>query len=177
MASAELNESDLRAWAGVLGRVALQEGIFVALYGPLGAGKTTLVQGACEGAGVVEPVLSPSYTLVHRYATPRGPIFHVDLYRLSSSSELPEIGWDDLLLEDAPVFVEWADRAGADLPSDRWDVRLVIVRKGEARRVEAEAVGAAPPVPGWVDDLAAELRDAAGSEFPLTPTPDATGTP
>jgi tRNA threonylcarbamoyladenosine biosynthesis protein TsaE len=177
MESAELTETDLRAWAGVLGRCALREGVFVALYGPLGAGKTTLVQAACQEAGVAGPVLSPSYTLVHRYATPGGPIFHVDLYRLSSSSELPEIGWDDLLLEDAPVFVEWAERAGTDLPSDRWDVRLAIVRKGEARRVEAEAVGAAPPVPGWVPGPASESRDAAGSESPLTPIPDATGTP
>ncbi len=147
MGPVELDEPDLGAWAAELGRVALEEGIFVALYGPLGAGKTTLVQAACRGAGVNEPVLSPSYTLVHRYRTPRGPVYHADLYRLSAPAELLDIGWEDLLLEDAPVFVEWAERAGADLPPDRWDVRLSIVRDGEARSVEAEAVGHVIPVP------------------------------
>jgi tRNA threonylcarbamoyl adenosine modification protein YjeE len=167
MRAAELTEADLRAWAGLLGEVALREGTFVALYGPLGAGKTTLVQGACEGTGVTEAVLSPSYTLVHRYQTPSGPIFHADLYRLSNAADLPDIGWEDLLLEDAPVFVEWADRAGSLLPPDRWDVRLSIVGGGEARRVEAEAIGAAPPIPPWVEN-------AAGSGSRAMPTAGAT---
>lgn len=147
MTGIELAERDLRAWGRILGRCAVEETAFVALYGPLGAGKTTLVQAACEGAGVADPVLSPSYTLIHRYRTPEGPLYHVDLYRLTSPADLYEIGWDDLLDEEAPVFVEWADHAGAQLPACRWDVRLEIVRAGEARLVRITAEGGAPGVP------------------------------
>ncbi len=147
MNGVELAEPDLRAWGRALGRRAVERAVFVALYGPLGAGKTTLVQAACEGADVADPVLSPSYTLVHRYRTPQGPVYHVDLYRLTSSAELYEIGWDDLLDADAPVFVEWAERAGPELPQDRWEIVLTIGREGRTRLVRADAVGAAPEIP------------------------------
>jgi tRNA threonylcarbamoyladenosine biosynthesis protein TsaE len=147
MRTVELAESELRAWGRVLGRRAVEETAFVALYGPLGAGKTTLVQAACEGAAVTDPVLSPSYALVHRYQTPTGPLYHVDLYRLTGPTELHEIGWDDLLEERAPIFVEWADRAGSELPGKRWDIRLAIAREGQTRLLQADAVGGAPGLP------------------------------
>lgn len=158
MNGVELAEPDLRIWGCALGRRALDVSAFVALYGPLGAGKTTLVQAVCEGAGVDEPVLSPSYTLIHRYRTPEGPLYHVDLYRLSSPAELYEIGWEDLLEEGAPTFVEWADRAGPELPAARWDIRLAITRGGDARLVTITAVGEAPVVP-----LPAARRGAQGA--------------
>jgi tRNA threonylcarbamoyladenosine biosynthesis protein TsaE len=148
MKTVELAEPDLRAWGRVLGRRAVEETAFVGLYGPLGAGKTTLVQAACEGAAVVDRVLSPSYTLIHRYQTPEGPLYHVDLYRLTSPADLYEIGWDDLLDADAPIFVEWADRAGSELPDRRWDIRLAIAREGDTRLVQMAAAGGAPEVPG-----------------------------
>jgi tRNA threonylcarbamoyladenosine biosynthesis protein TsaE len=147
MSTAELAEAELRAWGRVLGRRAVEETAFVALYGPLGAGKTTLVQAACEGAAVVDPVLSPSYALVHRYRTPEGPLYHVDLYRLKGPAELYEIGWDDLLEARAPTFVEWADRAGSELPRRRWDIRLAIAREGQTRLLHTDAVGGAPELP------------------------------
>lgn len=147
MNAVELAEPDLRAWGRILGRRAVEECAFVALRGPLGAGKTTLVQAACEGAAVVGPVSSPSYTLIHRYQTPGGPLYHVDLYRLDSPADLYEIGWDELLDDSAPVFVEWADRAGPELPHSRWDIRLEIARGGETRLVRVESVGEAPEVP------------------------------
>lgn len=147
MSGVELTETALRAWGQVVGRRAVEEAAFVALYGPLGAGKTTLVQAACEGASVVDHVLSPSYTLIHRYRTPGGVLYHVDLYRLTSPADLYEIGWEDLLDDGAPVFVEWADRAGAELPTRRWDIRLAITPGGDARLVHAAAVGGAPEMP------------------------------
>jgi tRNA threonylcarbamoyladenosine biosynthesis protein TsaE len=150
MSPSELVESELRAWGRILGRRAVEETAFVALYGPLGAGKTTLVQAACEGAAVVDPVLSPSYALVHRYRTPEGPLYHVDLYRLTSPTELYEIGWYDLLEARAPIFVEWADRAGPELPHRRWDITLSIAREGHSRVLQADAVGGAPELPGPV---------------------------
>ena len=150
MTGAAATAMDLEAlaeWGRALGRAAADERVFVALTGPLGAGKTTLVKAACEGAGIVEPVTSPTFTLVHRYGGER-PVYHADLYRIDDPAELPGIGWEDLTAGEAPVFVEWAERAGDLLPPDRWDVHLSIVEGGAAREVRVEAVGAVPAAPG-----------------------------
>lgn len=144
---AALTENELVAWAADVGRLALAEHIFVALYGPLGSGKTTLVQAACRAVGVVDDVLSPTFTLVNQYRSRFGPIYHADLYRLQDPEQLVDIGWDDLLMVDAPVFVEWADRAGAWLPVDRWDIRLSMGPDARTRRIEAAAVGRTPGLP------------------------------
>jgi tRNA threonylcarbamoyladenosine biosynthesis protein TsaE len=144
---AMLTEEALIAWGADLGRCALDHRVFVALYGPLGSGKTTLVRAACRGVGVVEDVLSPTFTLVNQYASPEGAIYHADLYRLSQPEQLVDIGWDDLLMVTAPVFVEWAERAGAWLPTDRWDIRLAMGEDAGTRSVVAAAAGGAPAVP------------------------------
>lgn len=146
-ARAVLHEAELEAWGRRLGARAREAGLFVALYGPLGAGKTTLIRAACRGAGATAPVTSPTFTLVQRYASPAGPIHHADLYRLRGPEELWELGWDDLLQAAGPVFVEWAGRAGPELPADRWDVRLSIAEGGAARAVEADRRGTAPALP------------------------------
>ena len=143
----ELDLSALRAFARRLGRAAAESGVFVALHGPLGAGKTTLVQAACAALGVDEDVLSPTFTLVHRYRGAAADVLHVDLYRIESSEELPGLGWDDLVAAEVPVFVEWAERAGPELPRDRWEVRLAPGRRPELRRVSVRALGAAPEPP------------------------------
>ena len=74
-------ESELVEWGERFGRVASPP-LVVTLTGELGAGKTTLVQAICRGYGVTEDVTSPTFALVHRYAAPRSPVFHLDLYRL-----------------------------------------------------------------------------------------------
>ncbi len=145
--SIRLDLDQLREWGMHVGRAAAADNVFVALIGPLGAGKTTLVQAACEGAGVAGPVTSPTFTLVHRYGAER-PVYHADLYRIEDASELPGIGWEDLTAGDAPVFVEWAERAGDWLPRDRWEVRLSIAEGGAAREARVREVGEVPPVPG-----------------------------
>lgn len=142
-----LSEEALAEWGGRLGRRALEGRVFVALYGPLGSGKTTLVQAACRGAGVVEPVLSPTFTLIHEYAAGDRTVYHADLYRVDDPEELAQIGWDYLLTADGPVFVEWADRAGAWLPDDRWEIRLAMGDDPETRRVRTSVRGDVPPVP------------------------------
>ena len=142
-----LDEPALRRWGRDLGASAARGRTFVALYGPLGAGKTTLVQAACLGAGVSDAVTSPTYTLVHEYSGAEGPVAHVDLYRISGPAELPALGWEDLTAGKGAVFVEWAERAGDELPADRWDVRLSIPPGGAERWVEVAVSGAAPPPP------------------------------
>lgn len=144
---AELTESELERWGRRLGAAAARSGAFLALHGPLGAGKTRLVQAACRGAGAVEEALSPTFTLVHRYEGDRGPIWHVDLYRIERPAELVDLGWDDLVDGADPVFVEWAERAGDWLPPDRWEVRLAMGGRPETRRVRVAARGAAPAPP------------------------------
>lgn len=149
----ELDEEALREWGRRLGAAAARERVFVALLGPLGAGKSTLARAAARGAGVVGNVPSPTYTLVNEHPIPGGDgatFFHVDLYRLSGRRALDEIGWDRILAAGGPVFVEWADRAAGALPGDRWEIRLEIPADGSIRRVELRREGSAPtpPEPG-----------------------------
>lgn len=145
-----LDEEALREWGCRLGAAAARDRVFVALFGPLGAGKSTLARAAARGAGVEGAVPSPTYTLVNEHPIPGdggSTFFHVDLYRLSGRRALDEIGWDRLLSADGPVFVEWADRAEGALPGDRWEVRLEIAGDRSLRRVEARREGGAPMPP------------------------------
>jgi tRNA threonylcarbamoyladenosine biosynthesis protein TsaE len=95
----------------------------LALLGPLGAGKTTLVRGIARGLGI-ERVKSPSFTLIHRYDG-RVPFYHVDLYRLESAEELVPLGLMEVLEDpSALVAVEWAERCAGFLPEDHLRVDL-----------------------------------------------------
>lgn len=144
----ELGETELEAWGGEVGSAALVDGVFVCLYGDLGAGKSTLARAACRGAGVGGPIPSPTFTLVNVYATARGEtVRHADLYRIEGRESLLDMGWMDLLQCEEVVFVEWADRAKDCLPHDRWDIRLEIVSDPSLRRVTATSRGSAPPIP------------------------------
>lgn len=150
---AVLDEDELTGWGRALGRALTEPGegpgAFVALFGPLGAGKTTLVRAACRGAGVEGKVRSPTFTL-HNHHRPRGrrPVHHVDLYRLDGPEQLDDLGWEELLDAEGVVFVEWAERAGDRLPRERWEVRLAMADAPDRRIVEAVRRGAAPELPG-----------------------------
>lgn len=106
----------------------------VSLTGDLGAGKTTFVQGAAEGLGVTEPVLSPTFTLVRRY---RGsiPVYHLDVYRLERIQEVLDVGFEEILDEGAVVFVEWGDAIDALLPLEHVQVELTLPVEGDERRL------------------------------------------
>jgi tRNA threonylcarbamoyl adenosine modification protein YjeE len=101
----------------------LQVGDCVALWGDLGAGKTTLARSILQALGVVEDVPSPTFTIVQRYDTPALVVNHYDLYRLKSAHEMTELGFDEAL-EDGAVLVEWPERAPEALPVDALHVRL-----------------------------------------------------
>jgi len=93
-------------------------GLCLALVGPLGAGKTTLVRGLCRGLGVDEEILSPTFILYEAFSG-RHPVVHVDLYRLTHESELEALGVFDLPGGDTVLLAEWGERseslmAGAD---------------------------------------------------------------
>jgi tRNA threonylcarbamoyladenosine biosynthesis protein TsaE len=129
-----LDEDELREWGRELGRSSAPP-LVITLTGDLGAGKTTLAQAICEGYDVEEPVTSPSYALVHRYFSPRSPVYHVDLYRLDNPSQLTNIGWDDLLCEHAMVLVEWPERAGSRIPPDHLPIDIDYVAGDPDRRL------------------------------------------
>lgn len=129
-----LDLAELRKWGEALGRSTTPP-LVIALSGDLGAGKTTLAQAICAGYGVTEPVTSPTYALVHEYASPRSPVYHIDLYRLKDESELTNLGWDDILASHSLVLVEWPERAGASLPADHVPIDLEHLPGDPDRRV------------------------------------------
>jgi tRNA threonylcarbamoyladenosine biosynthesis protein TsaE len=125
-----------------LGR-ALVEGDCVALVGELGAGKTQLVRGACQGARVpAKEVSSPSFAIVATYGG-RIPIHHADLYRIGDVDELYATGFFDLVGGAGAILVEWADRVPGALPEDRLTVTLRHdPLRPDVRRIELDGVGA-----------------------------------
>ncbi len=115
-----------------------QAGDVIALYGGLGAGKTTLARGLVGAVlGAETEVPSPTYTLVQTYPGSDFEIWHFDLYRIEDPAELDEIGWDDAA--SGLVLTEWPERAGARLPRWRLDLRLEPHNGG--RRATLEPLG------------------------------------
>lgn len=87
----------------------LAPGDVIAYFGDLGAGKTAFTRGLAQGLGIADPVTSPTYTIVNEYLSGRIPLFHFDMYRLSSSDELFDIGWEDYLSRGGICAVEWSE--------------------------------------------------------------------
>ena len=115
----------LEAWGRAVG-AALPRPAVITLAGDLGAGKTTLARALCAGLGVTNlaEVTSPTFSLVQQYPAPRGPITHVDLYRLRSDAELDALGWDELVATAPVLLIEWPERATATLPRDTIAISL-----------------------------------------------------
>ena len=82
-------------------------GTVIAYEGDLGAGKTAFTRGLARGLGVADRVTSPTYNIVNEYEG-RIPLFHFDMYRLSSSEDLFDIGWEDYLVRGGVIAVEWS---------------------------------------------------------------------
>jgi tRNA threonylcarbamoyladenosine biosynthesis protein TsaE len=118
----------------------LRAGDVVALFGDLGAGKTTLARGLLAGLGHDGEVASPTFPIVIPYEAIRLPVWHVDLYRLEDPAEIDELALDEAL-EDGALIVEWPERMGLRL----WphSLRLTLSREGEGSRALTAAVPAA----------------------------------
>lgn len=111
----------------------LRPGDVVALFGDLGAGKTTLARGILEGLGFKGEVASPTFPIVQAYERPdvRLPLWHVDLYRVEDEAEIEELALDEAR-HDAALVIEWPERLGPMLWSDA--LRLHLSVAGEAVR-------------------------------------------
>ena len=88
---------------------ALYPGAVIAYTGDLGAGKTAFTRGLAAGLGINTQVTSPTFTIVNEYEGGRLPLFHFDMYRLGSSDELFDIGWEDYLARGGVCAVEWSE--------------------------------------------------------------------
>jgi tRNA threonylcarbamoyladenosine biosynthesis protein TsaE len=129
---------DTQALGAGLGKQA-KAGDFIACCGTLGAGKTTFIQGFAQGLGIGPEVYvrSPTFTLVHEYPA-RFPLYHFDFYRLSSYTEIQDIGFEDYGETEGVMIVEWADKFPELLPPKRLDVYIQIVTSG-SRSIQAMA--------------------------------------
>ena len=87
----------------------LKPGAVIAYQGDLGAGKTAFTRGVALGLGAKEQVTSPTYTIVNEYLSGKYPLFHFDMYRLASSDDLFDIGWEDYLERGGICAVEWSE--------------------------------------------------------------------
>jgi tRNA threonylcarbamoyladenosine biosynthesis protein TsaE len=130
-------------------------GQVVVLTGPLGAGKTTFVVAYARALGVVAPVTSPSFTLVHHYrcgaGAPVDQLLHADLWRLVGRGELDDLGLDEPLDEGAAAIVEWGDRFDVAPGRPRIDVRFEVTGE-ESRELFVDLARSGIP-----DDAAARL--------------------
>lgn len=110
---------------------SLQPGTILAYRGDLGAGKTAFTRGLARGLGCKETVTSPTYTIVNEYLGGRLPLFHFDMYRLASSDDLWDIGWEDYLDREGVCAVEWSENVQDAMENA---VTVTIEKLGETTR-------------------------------------------
>ena len=110
---------------------SLQPGTILAYRGDLGAGKTAFTRGLARGLGCKETVTSPTYTIVNENLGGRLPLFHFDMYRLASSDDLWDIGWEDYLDREGVCAVEWSENVQDAMENA---VTVTIEKLGETTR-------------------------------------------
>ena len=125
--------ADADATEGLGARLAemLRVGDVIALFGDLGAGKTTLTRGLLRGLGFAGDVASPTFPIIQPYDPPdvRLPLWHIDLYRIEEPAELDELALDEARADSALV-IEWPERMGAALWPDSLILRLRVAEGG-----------------------------------------------
>ena len=127
--------TETEAVGAALGK-RLEPGTVLAYRGDLGAGKTAFTRGLARGLGYTDPVTSPTYTIVNEYLGGRLPLFHFDMYRLASSDDLWDIGWEDYLERGGICAVEWSENV--DDAMERAVYVTIEKLGGDARRITIE---------------------------------------
>lgn len=127
--------AETEAIGAALGEI-IPAGTVIAYRGDLGAGKTAFTRGLARGLGCPELVTSPTYTIVNEYVNGRLPLFHFDMYRLASSDDLWDIGWEDYLERGGVCAVEWSENVADALEGA---LCITIEKLGEdSRRITME---------------------------------------
>jgi tRNA threonylcarbamoyladenosine biosynthesis protein TsaE len=103
---------------------ALGDHRVVALYGQMGAGKTTLVHAICDALGVLDAVGSPTFSIINEYAFKGGSVYHIDCYRLRNEAEAVDAGVEDALFSGEWCFVEWPEKIPNLLPAGTGLIRI-----------------------------------------------------
>ena len=121
----------------------VKPGQIICLEGELGVGKTVFTQGFAKGLGIDEPICSPTFTIIQEYKEGRLPLFHFDVYRISSPEEMDEIGYEEYFYSDGVCLVEWGNLSPELFPEDTvyvtikknldkgFDYRIITVEGGE----------------------------------------------
>ncbi|MDD4565637.1 MAG: tRNA (adenosine(37)-N6)-threonylcarbamoyltransferase complex ATPase subunit type 1 TsaE [Eubacteriales bacterium] len=102
----------------------LKPGDIIALIGDLGTGKTTLTKSIAEGLGITEMITSPTFTIVREYMSGRIPLYHFDVYRLSSAEEMNELGYEEYFFGQGVCVIEWADKIMELIPQGSIIIRI-----------------------------------------------------
>ena len=112
----------------------LNSGSVICMYGDLGAGKTAFVQGMAEELGIDDHITSPTFTIVNEYYG-KMPLYHFDVYRIGSSDEMFEIGFDEYINGDGISVIEWAELIEDILPDEYIKITILKdITKGENYR-------------------------------------------
>ena len=125
------NEQETEALGRRLAAALPPEGVVIAMYGELGAGKTAFVRGLGEGLAVDGQIVSPTFTIVNELYGKR-ELFHFDMYRLGSANELFDIGWEDYLARGGVCAVEWSENVPEAF--DGTEIRVTIRKTGDHER-------------------------------------------
>ena len=108
----------------------------VALYGAMGAGKTTLIKAICKALGVEESVTSPTFTIVNEYRTSEDePIYHFDFYRIEKLSEAFDIGFEEFIESNNLCLIEWPEKVEQILPGNTLRVKIEVTDDGHRRLI------------------------------------------
>ena len=113
----------------------------VALIGPLGAGKTTLVQGIAEGLGIKDYVTSPTFIIINEYQG-RLPFFHIDLYRIEDLDEIEVLGIEEYFNKGGVCVIEWAERLKTLMPEKAEMIEIKVVSENEREICVSSALAA-----------------------------------
>jgi len=144
----------------------LRVGDTIALSGDLGAGKTAFARGVLHGLGYVGRVTSPTFAIANEYLTPRGPVAHLDLYRLLDREALWDMGFEEYLDGSRIVLIEWSEHAADLLPASYKRVHIIYGVTDQERILTVTDAGEAEPGQGEARQDEAgqsELREGASA--------------